>query len=193
VRNLSSLGTLTEDGFLASLGMTAERILQQPARVSQAEHEPESAPLALRASGEGLQAHDVLDGLLIEARKGVRWNDFVVEVLVQSIQRDEILIKRSVSQLGSQLAEEVEKLTVARNCDIVPSSERLQLLRNRTPKKFGCLSILARHDGMFGIRAILITGIIKTLNIPKLTQWPGPSLLRRQPRLSSTWRQRCLR
>jgi hypothetical protein len=30
VRNLSFLGILTEEGFLASLGMTAKRIFQQP-------------------------------------------------------------------------------------------------------------------------------------------------------------------
>jgi hypothetical protein len=39
---------------------------------------------------------------------------------------------------------------------------------------------------MFGIRAILIAGVIKTLDITKLTQWPGPSPSRRQSRLSST-------
>jgi hypothetical protein len=32
VRNLSFLGILIEEGFLASLGMTAIRISQQPAR-----------------------------------------------------------------------------------------------------------------------------------------------------------------
>ncbi len=31
VRNLSFLGILIEEGFLASLGMTAQRIFQQPA------------------------------------------------------------------------------------------------------------------------------------------------------------------
>jgi len=33
VRNLSFLGILIEEGFLASLGMTAKHIFQQPPRI----------------------------------------------------------------------------------------------------------------------------------------------------------------
>jgi len=38
VRNLSFLGISVEEGFLASLGMTAKRIFQQPAKESSHEY-----------------------------------------------------------------------------------------------------------------------------------------------------------
>jgi len=40
VRNLSFLGILIEEGFLASLGMTAKRIFQQPLKAAQSQFLP---------------------------------------------------------------------------------------------------------------------------------------------------------
>src|SRR6266404_6279391 len=144
---------------------------------------------ALKTYSKGAPFYNVsyiFDVFLIKARKDVHWNNFVVKVLVQRIQGNKILIQRPIFQLGGQLAKEVKELTVACNYYVVRCGERLELLRDCSPKEFGRLSILAQRDGLFGIRTILIAGLVKALEVLNLTQWPRPSLSHRQPQPSST-------
>ncbi len=169
VSGLSSRSSLVEAALRRHSIRRNQRSPGPPANnhytVTQDEHEPEFSSLGSAASDEGLQAHYVFDCLLIKARKDVRWNDLVVEVLVQSIQGDKILIQRLIFQLGGHLAKEVKELPVACNHDVVRRSERLELLRNCTPKELGRFSILARRDCKFAIRAILIAGLIEPLKV----------------------------